>query len=53
MKKLLQLRGKGKVRKTKAVEVRGLEEYGAMDIDSKAVLREIRGVQNKKEAVAA
>ncbi len=38
MKKLLQLRGKGKVRKAKAVEVRDLEEYGAMDMDSKVAL---------------
>jgi len=38
MKKLLQLRGKGKVRKAKAVEVRGLEDYGALDMDSKAAL---------------
>ena len=38
MKKLLQLRGKGKVRKAKTVEVRDLEEYGAMEMDSKVAL---------------
>lgn len=38
MKKLLQLRGKGKVRKAKAVEMRDLEEYGAMEMDSKVAL---------------
>lgn len=38
MKKLLQLTGKGKVRKAKAVEIRDLEEYGAMEMDSKVAL---------------
>jgi len=38
MKKVLQIRGKGKVRKVKAVEVKDLEEYGAMDLDSKMAL---------------
>ena len=38
MKKLLQLRGKGKVRKAKTVEIRDLEEYGAMEMDSKVAL---------------
>lgn len=38
MKKVLQIRGKGKVRKAKAVEVMGLQEYGALDLDSKAAL---------------
>lgn len=38
MKKVLQIRGKGKVRKAKVVEVRGLGEYGAMDLDSKMAL---------------
>jgi hypothetical protein len=35
MKKVLQIRRKGKVRKAKAVEVKDLEAYGAMDFDSK------------------
>jgi transposase-like protein len=38
MKKVLQLKGKGKVRKAKAVEVMDLEEYGAMDMDSRLAL---------------
>ena len=38
MKKVLQIRGKGKVRKAKAVEVKDLGEYGAMDLDSKMAL---------------
>jgi transposase-like protein len=38
MKKLLQLRGKGKVRKAKTVEMRDLEEYEAMRMDSKVAL---------------
>ena len=38
MKKVLQLREKGKVRRAKAVKVRGLLEYGAMDLDSKVAL---------------
>lgn len=38
MKKVLQIKGKGKVRKVKAVEVMGLQEYGALDLDSKAAL---------------
>ncbi len=38
MKKVLQVRGKGKTRKAKAVEVMGLQEYGALDLDSKAAL---------------
>lgn len=38
MKKLLQIRGKGKVRRAKAVEVRDLREYGAMEIDSRLAL---------------
>jgi transposase-like protein len=38
MKKLLQLRGKGKIRRAKAVEVRELREYGAMEIDSRLAL---------------
>ena len=38
MKKILQVRGKGKVRKAKAVEVRDLEQYEAMDIDSRVAI---------------
>jgi len=38
MKKILQLRGKGKVRKARAVEVMSLKEYGAMDMDSRMAL---------------
>lgn len=38
MKKILHLRGKGKVRKAKAVEVMSLQEYGAMDMDSRMAL---------------
>ena len=38
MKKVLQLRGKGKVRKAKAVEVKDLQEYGATEPDSRLAL---------------
>jgi len=38
MKKVLQLRGKGKVRRAKAVETRDLQEYGAMELDSRLAL---------------
>ncbi len=38
MKKILQVRGKGKVRKARAIEVMGLEEYSVMDIDSRLTL---------------
>src|SRR4030065_1888809 len=38
MRKVLQLKGKGKVRKAKAVEVQNLQEYGVMDLDSKVAL---------------
>jgi hypothetical protein len=38
MKKVLQLKRKGKVRKAKAVEVQNLHEYGVMDLDSKVAL---------------
>jgi transposase-like protein len=38
MKKVLQLKGKGKVRRARAVEVMGLKEYGALEIDSKVAL---------------
>lgn len=38
MKKILQIKGKGKVRKAKAVEVMDLEGYGAMDMDSRLAL---------------
>jgi len=37
-RRLLQVSQKGKVRKAKKFEVRSLEEYGALDIDSKAEL---------------
>jgi transposase-like protein len=36
--KLLQLRGKGKVRKAKAVETRDLQEYGALELDVRLAL---------------
>ncbi len=38
MKKVLQIRGKSKVKKAKAVQVMELQEYGALDIDSKIAL---------------
>ena len=38
MKKVLQLRGKGKVRKARAVEVKDLQEYGATELDSRLAL---------------
>jgi len=38
MRKVQQLKGKGKVRKAKAVEVQNLQEYGVMDLDSKVAL---------------
>lgn len=38
MKKVQQLSRKGKVRKAKAVEVKNLQEYEAMDIDSRVAL---------------
>lgn len=38
MKKVLQLRGKGKVRKAKAVEVSDLQGYRAMEMDSRIAL---------------
>jgi len=38
MRKILQISGKGKVKKAKAVEVMGLRRYGAMGLDSKVAL---------------
>lgn len=38
MKRVLQIDGKSKVRKAKAVQVMGLREYGALEMDSKAAL---------------
>jgi transposase-like protein len=38
MKKVLQLRGKGKVRIAKAVEIRDLHEYGALELDARLAL---------------
>jgi hypothetical protein len=38
MKRILQLSGKSKVKRAKAVKVMGLREYGALDMDSKAAL---------------
>lgn len=38
MKKILQISGKGKVKKVKAIQVMDLKEYGAMEFDSKAAL---------------
>jgi len=37
MKKVIQIDGKSKVRNAKAVEVMGLREYGALDLDSKEI----------------
>ncbi|MBI3600854.1 MAG: hypothetical protein HY097_09485 [Nitrospinae bacterium] len=33
MKKILQIDGKSKVRKARAVEVKGLKEYGALEFE--------------------
>lgn len=38
MKRVLQIDGKSKVKKAKAVKVMGLREYGALEMDSKAAL---------------
>jgi len=38
MKKILQINGKSKVRKARAVEVKGLKEYGALEVDSRMAL---------------
>jgi len=38
MKKVLQIRGKSKVKKAKAAEAVSLKEYGALDLDSKVAL---------------
>ena len=38
MKKILQINGKSKVRKARAVEVKGLKEYGALEFDSRVAL---------------
>ena len=38
MKKILQINGKSKVRKAKAVEVMKLNEYGALEVDSRVAL---------------
>ena len=38
MKKVLQIRRKGKVRKAKAVEMKDLQTCGAMNLDSKMAL---------------
>lgn len=38
MKKILQINGKSKVRKAKAVEVMKLKEYGALEVDSRVAL---------------
>ena len=38
MKKVLQLRGKGKVRRAKAVELRDLQGYGSMELDARLAL---------------
>lgn len=38
MKRVLQIDGKSKVKKAKAVKVMRLKEYGALDMDSKAAL---------------
>jgi putative transposase len=38
MKKIVQVSGKGKVKKARMVEVVGLEEYGVLDVDSRVTL---------------
>ena len=38
MKKIVQVSGKGKVKKARMVEVMGLEEYGVLDVDSRVTL---------------
>ncbi|MCX5886382.1 MAG: hypothetical protein NT096_10820 [Proteobacteria bacterium] len=38
MKKIVQVSGKGKVKKARTVEVMGLEEYGVLDVDSRVTL---------------
>jgi putative transposase len=38
MKKVLQLRRKGKIRRAKAVEMRDLQGYGAMELDARLAL---------------
>ena len=38
MKKIVQVSGKGKVKKARVVEVMGLEEYGVLDVDSRVTL---------------
>lgn len=38
VKRVLQIGGKSKVKRAKAVKVMGLREYGALDMDSKAAL---------------
>ena len=38
MKKILQINEKSKVRKARAVEVKGLKEYGALEFDSRVAL---------------
>src|SRR3990172_6062873 len=38
MKKILQINGKSKVRKAKAVEVMKLNEYGAVEVNSRVAL---------------
>src|SRR3990170_2606784 len=40
MKRLLRISGKGKIRNAKKFEIRSLEEYGGLDLDSKAALIE-------------
>lgn len=40
MRRILRVGAKGKVRKARKFEVSGLEEYGALDLDSKAALIE-------------
>jgi putative transposase len=38
MKKILKISGKSKVRRAKAAEVKGLEEYGAMELEGRLAL---------------
>jgi hypothetical protein len=38
MKKIVQVSGKGKVKKARVVEVVGLEEYRVLDVDSRVTL---------------
>lgn len=54
MKKILKISGKSKVKRARVVEVMGLREYGAMELDSKvALIQELipLGLMHVKEAL--